>query len=113
MKQFIICSILGVCMVSCNNSINITQLSPTLNQLKSGNKFHIILPENHTTGYLWQLSHTYDEEKIGYLNSVWHGNEKGVHFNFIAADKGIDTLNFTLIKYRDTTEVKSFIIDIK
>ncbi len=113
MKQFIICSVLTVFAISCNNSVNITQASPTPNSLKAGEKFHIILPENHTTGYLWQLSHHDDEGKIGYVNSVWHGNEKGVHFNFIATNKGIDTLNFTLIKYRDTTEMKSFIIEIK
>lgn len=113
MKQSIICSVLTVFLISCNNSTHITLISPNENKLKQGEQFHIILPENHTTGYLWQLSHHYDDEKISYLNSVWHGNEKGVHFNFIASNKGIDTLNFTLIKYHDTTEVKTFIVDIE
>lgn len=113
MKCLYISLILALVLTSCSDYETISQESPRTNTVKSGQKFRIILPENHTTGYMWQISNSYDEKHIGYINSVWHGNEKGVYFNFVASEKGTATLNFTLIKYRDTSTVKSFIIDIK
>jgi len=44
---------------------------------------------------------------------VFRGNEKGVDFNFTALEKGKASVNFALIKYNDTTEVKQFVIDVK
>lgn len=98
---------------SCSNSKTITLESPQKNGLKSNEKFTIELPENHATGYLWQLSNSYNIKQIDYLNSVWHGNEKGVYFNFKALQKGETELNFSLIKYRDTLERKTFIINVQ
>lgn len=87
--------------------------APTTNDVKSGEKFRITLPENHTTGYMWQLNNNFDNKVLDYYGSVFHGNEKGVDFNFKTLNKGKTTLNFALIKYRDTSATKQFIVDVK
>lgn len=89
------------------------QPAPFANTVKVGEKFYIPLPENHTTGYMWQLSNAYDTKTLDYLVSVFHGNEKGVYFNFMGIKPGKTTLNFTLIKYQDTSEVRSFVIHVE
>lgn len=99
--------------MACNNYMTIEQESPLKNTVESGKNFRVILPENHTTGYIWILSPSFDTEKIDYQNAVWHGNEKGVYYNFAALEKGTTTLNFTLIKHQDTSAIKSFIVEIK
>lgn len=113
MKFFVtlaICIFLGT---SCSNSKTINLESPQENELKPGEKFTIELPENHTTGYLWQLEKSYNSEQVDYMNSVWHGNDKGVYFNFKTSEKGKTELHFSLIKYKDTLDTKTFIIDVK
>ena len=100
-------------LVSCDNYQQIGQESPDRNKVESGQKFKIVLPENHTTGYMWQLKQDFETKNIDYIKSVFHGNEKGVYYHFIAGDKGTATLKFALIKYHDTTDVKTFIIDIQ
>lgn len=87
--------------------------APSENQFSRGEKFRITLPENHTTGFMWQINNNFDSKVLDYYGSVFHGNEKGVDFNFKTLEKGKVVLNFALIKYRDTTEVKQFIIDVK
>ena len=87
--------------------------APTENHIARGEKFRITLPENHTTGYMWQMNNNYDNNVLDYYGSVFHGNEKGVDFNFKTLEKGKSTVTFALIKYRDTSEVKQFIIDVK
>ena len=84
--------------------------APEINEVKKGSKFTIILPENHTTGYIWQLSPDFDKNIVENLNVVWHGNEKGVYFNFETHVKGQVVLTFVNRKYTDTLNVKSFII---
>lgn len=113
MKSF---SFLIICLcfaASCSNSKTVSLEAPQKNELKSGEEFTIQLPENHTTGYLWQLTKSYNSQTIDYLNSVWHGNDKGVYFNFKTLEKGTSELNFSLIKYKDTLEKKTFIINVK
>jgi len=110
MKAFLII-FLAFLMTSCMQQVN--KPSPEINTVKKGSTFYINLPENHTTGYLWQLSPKFDNQILDYINSVFHGNEKGVHFNFEAVASGKTRLDFTLIKYRDTTEVQSFIIEVQ
>lgn len=97
---------------SCNYK-KVDSASPAVNTVKKGEKFYIPLPEDHTTGYMWQLSNEYDTKTLDYLSSVFHGNEKGVYFNFAGGIPGKTTLNFTLVKYHDTTEVRSYIIEVK
>ena len=98
---------------SCNKSESVSQTTPAVNSLPVNTKFNINLPENHTNGYLWQLNNTYDINSVDYMNSVWHGNEKGVIFNFESREKGKTELEFHLIKYKDTLESKTFIIEVK
>jgi predicted secreted protein len=89
------------------------KVAPLENNIAKGEKFRITLPENHTTGYMWQINNTFNDKILDYYGSVFRGNEKGVDFNFMALEKGKVTLHFILIKYRDTSEVKQFIIDVK
>jgi predicted secreted protein len=86
--------------------------APEVNQLKKGEKFTIILPEDHRTGYIWQLTPGFDEELVENTNVVWHGNEKGVYYNFKTLQKGQATLHFVNRKYTDTLNAKTFIITI-
>lgn len=86
---------------------------PLVNKVPLNTKFNIPLPENHTTGYLWQLRNMNDLGSVDYMNSVWHGNEKGVVFNFESKAKGSVELEFDLIKYKDTLETKKFWIEVK
>lgn len=99
-------------LLICSCTHQVTKLAPEVNVVENGKKFFINLPENHTTGYMWQLSNAYDAQKLNYLNAVFHGNEKGVNFYFEGLEKGKTTLDFTLIKYHDTSSVKSYIIEI-
>lgn len=105
---FLILSILSSCSYQ-----QTTKEAPLENTIKIGEKFRITLPENHTTGYMWQINSNYDSKILDYYGSVFRGNENGVDFNFKTLEKGKATLNFALIKYRDTSEVKQFIIDVK
>ncbi len=105
--------IIGFLLFTSCNYKKVDQTAPFVNPIESTEKFYIPLPENHTTGYMWQLSNQYDNSTIDYLGSVFHGNEKGVYFNFRGLKPGRTTLNFTLIKYQDTSDVKSFVIDVK
>lgn len=89
------------------------KVAPLENSFKAGEKFCVNLPENHTTGYMWQINNSFDNNVLDYYGSVFRGNEKGVDFNFTALQKGKTSLTFYLIKYRDTSEVKQYIIDVK
>lgn len=86
--------------------------APQLNRLPPGTKFRINLPENHKTGYLWQLDQGYDRTLIRDLGPVWHGNEKGIDFNLKTLAPGQVTLGFSLRKYTDTSDIKTFIVEI-
>jgi predicted secreted protein len=86
--------------------------SPAINEIKKGGKFRITLPEDHTKGYTWVLNDDFDKNVIVHWNSVWHGNEKGIDFNFKALDQGKTTLHFFLRKHTDTTSYKIFNVKI-
>jgi predicted secreted protein len=98
---------------SCSQTQDITEASPFVNAVPLHSKFNITLPENHTTGYMWQIKNGYNDTVVDYMNSVWHGNEKGVVFNFESKAKGSAELEFKLIKYQDTMEIKKFWIQVK
>lgn len=100
-------------LYSCTKSQEITETSPLVNHVPVNTKFNIPLQENHTTGYLWQLNTNYDAQPAEYMNSVWHGNETGVVFNFESKTKGSLELEFNLIKYKDTLETKKFLIEVQ
>ncbi len=113
MRNFYFLLLISHLVFSCHKSESVSREAPAVNALPVNTKFNIHLPENHTDGYLWQLNTTYDINSVDYMNSVWHGNEKGVVFNFESREKGKTALEFHLIKYKDTLESKTFIIDVK
>ena len=86
--------------------------SPSVNEIKTGEKFTIILPENHSEGYIWKLSEQRNNTTIEYTNAVWHGNDKGIYYNFKALKTGNDTLRFTQLKLKDTTRTTVFIVKV-
>lgn len=86
---------------------------PAVNEVPANTKLRIILPEDHTTGYVWQLQAGYDQSVIQHLNEVWHGNKKGIYFHLKSLAAGQTTLTFVSRKYRDTAEVKEFIVRIR
>jgi predicted secreted protein len=112
MKAFVPLLLPILFFISCDYK-KIDSSAPAVNTIKNGEKFYIQLPEDHTNGYMWQLSNAYDNTALDYLGSVFHGNEKGVYFNFAGGKPGKTTLNFTLIKYHDTTDVRSYVIEVK
>jgi len=91
--------------------------APAINEIKAGEKFDIILPENHDEGLLWKIS---GENKtiIDNMGAVWHGNDKGIYFRFQALKSGTDTLRFTqfktdaITKERDSVRSVTYIIKI-
>ena len=111
--KFSILAIISILFATSCSYKQADKVAPLENIIVKGEKFRITLPEDHTTGYMWQMNNEYDSKILDYYGSVFRGNEKGVDFNFTALKKGKTTLNFTLIKYRDTSEVKQFIIDVK
>ncbi len=80
--------------------------------LKLNEKFRINLPEDHTSGYTWQLNDTYDRSIIDHINTVWEGKSNGVFFYFKATKIGTTVLNFTSRKYDDINSVKEMTITI-
>lgn len=112
MKTYIFTFLVLLVLSSCSYQ-QATKEAPSENSIQIGEKFRITLPENHTTGYMWQINSNYDSKVLDYYGSVFRGNEKGVDFNFRTLEKGKATLNFALIKYRDTSAVKQFIIDVQ
>jgi predicted secreted protein len=85
--------------------------APMVNEIKSGEKFTIILPENHTEQSFWRTKET-NGKCIEQLNAIWHGNEKGVYFNYLAVKTGVDTIHFSKLKRQDTLENKKFIFQV-
>jgi hypothetical protein len=86
--------------------------SPAVNTLPSDTEFRINLPEDHSTGYTWTLLENYDAAAVIRLNEVWHGKEKGIDFNLKTGATGQTTLTFIERRYRDTSQVKRYIVKI-
>ena len=86
--------------------------SPEVNTIPPQTKFMINLPEDHTTGKVWQLKQDYDNKVIHQINEVWHGNEKGIDFNLKTMSAGQTTLTFVLRAYNDTLDIKQYIVKI-
>lgn len=98
---------------ACRNAPIVNKESPYINDIGLGQSFRIVLPEDHRTGYTWQLTNAGGQAYVQQTSSVWHGNEKGIEFNFSALASGQTTLTFVSRKYIDTSEVKSFIVKIQ
>lgn len=91
---------------------NLEKEFPEINEINSGKKFTIILPEKHSENFVWKLSDDRDKHLIEYIGAVWHGNEKGVYYNFKALTGGTDTLHFTQLQLQDTTKTASYIVKV-
>lgn len=101
--------------ISCLQFCSLTPIkeeSPKINSVENGSKFKINLPEDHSSGYIWQLSENYDKSLVKDLGAVWHGNKKGIDFNLKALSVGQTTLSFISRKYNDTADYKIFIVNI-
>ena len=97
---------------NCSSFPEAKKEAPEVNEVPANSNFKIVLPEDHTTGYIWQLKQDYDQTVISQINEVWHGNDKGIYFNLNALATGQTTLTFISRKYRDTADIKHFIVKI-
>lgn len=104
--------VLLLCLSACGPNF-IKSEAPAVNEIEVGQEFTINLPENHNDGYTWQLSNKFNSNLIQVKDGVWHGNEKGIYFNFKALKDGELRLDFVKRKYTDTSLVKCFIVKIK
>jgi predicted secreted protein len=80
--------------------------------VRAGAKFMVNLPEDHRSGYLWQLSGDYDKKILVQLNSVWHGEERGVDFNFRALSPGQTKITLFRRNYNDTSDIRCYSVRI-
>lgn len=100
-------------LTSCSNR-TVNKTFPAVNDVKVGEKFIVNLPEDHTLGESWKFDEDHhDKTVIETGNAVWHGNEKGIYFNFIATKVGNDTLNFSLNSYNKVTKFSRFVIQVQ
>ena len=90
----------------------VTDPSPAINRVMIGEMFEINLPEAHSKGITWRLE---DQNKpfIELMNSVWHGEEKGINFNFKYNKAITDTLKFTQFTYSDKSDYVEYIIKVE
>jgi predicted secreted protein len=103
--------IVTVFLISCRYK-QVKERAPRVNTVNAGEKFMINLPENHNDGYTWQLQQSYNTEVVNTVNEVWHGNDKGLDVNLWAVAAGQTTLTFVKRKYRDTSEIRQYIVKI-
>mgnify|MGYP006912543657 CR=1 FL=1 len=103
--------VFGLLFSSCRPK-KIDRESPELNFVKKGSKFRVNLAEKPSNGESWVLRQDFNIKVLDQISTIWHGDEKGLDFNFFAADTGQTGLHFALIKYRDTLDVKTFIVKI-
>lgn len=97
---------------ACNPNV-LDKEAPAINEIKSGEKFTIILPENHDEKLLWKLSDNHNKSVIDNMGAVWHGNDKGVYFRFTAVNSGTDTLFFTQFKTQEITMERDSVKSVK
>jgi predicted secreted protein len=76
------------------------------NQVKVGQEFSLYMKEEPGQGATWHLKDDFDHATADYLGSIWHGQDKGIAFNFRALKEGLVELHLAKRKYKDTLEVK-------
>ena len=109
--RFLTLSLFTLILSSCRLP-EIKDETPAVNGLKTETKFRVNLPEDHRTGYTWHLNDEYNKNLIERLNEVWHGNEKGLDYNFKTHASGQTTLTFVQRKFKDTLDIKMYIVKI-
>lgn len=103
---------------ACSSAVIADKEAPAVNEIKAGKRFKIALPENHDEGMLWKMNRDANKNIIDNMGAVWHGNDKGIYFRFIALNSGTDTLSFTqyktdaVTKERDSVRSATYIIKI-
>ncbi len=108
--RYIVC-ILVIFLVACKpQTIGYHDAQPATVQLNK--KFRVNLPEDHRTGYTWQLNE-HDKLMVDHFNTVWEGNENGVYFYFVALKPGLTQLNFTSRKFTDVNALKEITIKVE
>ena len=104
--------LLVLVFLSCHRSKQLKE-APAVNALFVKDAFTVILPEDHRNGYTWVLDPNFDENICSHINTVWHGNDKGVYFEFKALKPGESSLKFLSRKYTDTLDIKTFSLKIR
>lgn len=97
-------------LFSCNKLRTFDSNSTEPIKVSAGEKFRINLPEDHTTGYTWQLNNSFNKSIVDHYNSVWEGNTNGVYFYMQSLKAGTTVLNFTSRKYDDVNSIKELTI---
>jgi predicted secreted protein len=110
MKYFLI--IFTVFFCACSSITTVRVNDPQPYKVELNKKFRVNLPEDHRTGYTWQLNE-HDQTVIDHYNTVWEGNSNGVYFYFVALKPGLTSLNFTSRKYNDVNSIKEITIKIE
>jgi hypothetical protein len=98
--------------VSCGTKETLKE-SPHVNVINSGQEMLIILPENHEQGATWNIAEGHNSLVVRVVNSVWHGNEKGIYFHLKALQPGEDSLILVKRFFTDTIDLKRFNIRVK
>jgi predicted secreted protein len=112
MKNIAFIILISSCIASCDNTRTINTQTPQPLNIQLNEKIRINLPEDHTTGYTWQLNDSYDKTIIDHYNSVWEGNKNGVMIYLRGTKKGTTVLNFTSRKYDDVNSIQEFTINV-
>ena len=111
MKKIIYLSFLSILLGSCS-PLTIDSNASGSQLIKNNTKFRINLPEDHRTGYTWQLNDDYDKSILDHTNTVWEGNSNGVFFYFTSSKKGTTNLNFKSRKHDNINALKSITIEV-
>jgi hypothetical protein len=85
---------------------------PEINTVRMGEKFRITLPEDHSRKGTWRIMDNFDAHVVDHTSSVWHGNAKGVDFNFKSLSAGLCTLHFVSRHYNDTIAQRAYIVNV-
>ncbi len=99
-------------LYSCSyQKLEFEKKSGKTNVVKAGEIFCISLPEDHKTKYYWGVTHDYNKKVLSYITSSFHG--KTVAFNFETIAKGKTKITFFLYSYRDTSQTKTFVVEVE
>lgn len=105
------CLLFSLLITSCSPA-EVKLPAPRINLVSKNTTFIVKLDENHEANENWILNTDSLSQAVFYLNSVWHGSEKGVYFHFKAGEAGLSKLIFTKRRISDTLDVKTYIVKI-
>ncbi len=111
-SRLIIFTLLSTLLSACTyKKVEFEKQSGQINKVKKGSTFRISLPEDHNTKYLWTLKKDIPTTRVDYMGSVFHGTY--VDFNFAAVRKGQEEITLYLYCAKDTSAVKSFLVEVE